>query len=239
MPPAAAVRWALVVLGLSHTASVRAGFAGHAGRALQQARNDSAPVVIETQAAFDPGQPGARLRVCAFHAPPLVQCPASPHASGGALFPCNLRVHASLSLSLSFSFSPPLALFLSLSLSLSLCARAPVSDRSPDPRRAPLCAGEGSEEVKWRSVALLAGEEWEKVCVANLDAAKAGVMSGSCDLVLSAPVMADSMPDLAFSQPTFSGTHAASCLCSTALQYSGACLIARVCLNSRRNSSGD
>jgi len=127
MPPAAAVRWALVVLGLSHTASVRAGFAGHAGRALQQARNDSAPVVIETQAAFDPGQPGARLRVCAFHAPPLVQCPASPHASGGALFPCNLRVHASLSLSLFLSLS----LSFSLSLSLSLSQRARTRLGSP------------------------------------------------------------------------------------------------------------
>ena len=68
------------------------------------------------------------------------------------------------------------------------------------------CATEEAfEEVKWQAVALLAGEEWEKVCVADVGAAKNGLMSGDCDLFLSAPITADLMPGLEYSQPTFSG----------------------------------
>jgi len=69
-----------------------------------------------------------------------------------------------------------------------------------------LCVGHG--EKIWEVVALQAGfvrEKWEKVCVADMEAARSSLLSGHCDVILFAPITANLMADLKFTAPVFSG----------------------------------
>lgn len=66
----------------------------------------------------------------------------------------------------------------------------------------------GFEEELWLNTARAAGlarEAWEKICVSDVEEASSRAVAGECDLILSAPVRADLMQDLRFTEPTFSG----------------------------------